>query len=123
MITGDSFRPGLLLVTDDKIFYILELTVGFETNMQNNSNRRTAKYSSLTNDLSLSYSKVVFVNLSMGTIEVVGSSCNSLLSLLHELHFDKTTTKRFIMKAMNILFDPAITFSVVETSLGLTQNF
>ena len=70
--------------------------------IQNNSDRKTAKYSSLINDLSPSYSKVVFVNLSMGAIGVMGSSCNSLLSLLHELHFDKTITKRIIMKAMNI---------------------
>ena len=88
LITGDSFRPDLLLLTDNKILNILELTVGFETNIQNNSDRKNAKYSSLINDLSPSYSKVVFVNLSMGAIGVMGSSCNSLLSLLHELHFD-----------------------------------
>ena len=38
----------------------------------------------------------------MGAIGVMGSSCNSLSSLLHELHFDKTITKRIIVKAMNI---------------------
>ena len=74
----------------------------FETNIQNNSDRKAAKYSSLINDHSLSYSKVVFVNLSMGAIGVMGSSCNSLLSLLHELYFDKAITKRIIMKTMNI---------------------
>ena len=102
MITGDSLRPDLLLLIDEKILYILELTVGFETNIQNNSDRKAAKYSSLINDLSLSYSKVVFVNLSIGAIGVMGSSCNSLLSLLQKLHFDKKITKRIIMKAMNI---------------------
>ena len=98
----DSFRPNLLLLTDNKILYILELTVGFETIKQNNSDRKTVKYSSRINDLSPSYSKVVFVNLSMGALGVMGSSCNSLLSSQHELHFDKTITKRIIMKAMNI---------------------
>jgi len=102
LITVDSFRPDLLLLIDEKMLYILELTLGFEPNIQNNSDRKAAKYSSLINDLSLSYSKVVFVNLSMGAIGVMGSSCNSLLSLLHELHFDKKITKRIIMKAMNI---------------------
>ena len=102
MITGDSLRPDLLLLIDEKILYILELTLGFETNIQNNSDRKAAKYSSLINDLSLSYSKVVFVNLSMGAIGVMGSSCNSLLSLLQDLQFDKNVTKRIIMKAMNI---------------------
>ena len=58
---------------------MLELTLGFEANIQNNTDRKAAKYSSLINNLSLSYSKVVFVNLSMGAIGVMGSSCNSLL--------------------------------------------
>ena len=48
---------------------------------------------SLVKDLSLPYSKVVFVHLSMGAIEVMVSSCNSLLSLLHELNFDKLSQK------------------------------
>ena len=72
LITGDSYRPDLLLLIDAKILYILELTVGFETNMQNNSDCKAAEYSSLINDLSLSYSKAMFVNLSMGAIGVVG---------------------------------------------------
>ena len=53
-ITGESYRPDLLLLTDKNILYILELTVGFETNIQNNSDRKATKYSSLINDLSLS---------------------------------------------------------------------
>ena len=93
LITGNSFRPDLLLLIDAKILYILELTIGFETNIQNNSDRKAAKYSSLINDLSLSCSKVVFVNILMGAIGVMGSSCNFLLSLLHELYFDKKITK------------------------------
>ena len=35
-ITGESFRSDLLR-TDKNILYILELTVGYETNMQSNS--------------------------------------------------------------------------------------
>ena len=99
-ITGESYRPDLLLLTDKNILYILELTVGFETNIQNNSDRKATKYSSLINDLSFSYSKVQFVNLSMSAIGAMGSSCISLLSLLNDLHFDKTIQKRIIMKTM-----------------------
>ena len=102
MITGDSLRPDLLLLTDDKILYILELTIGFETNIQINSNRKAAKYSSMISDLSPYYSKIIFINLSMGAIGVMDSSCISLLPLLHELHFDNSIQKRIIMKGMNI---------------------
>ena len=101
-ITGESYRPDLLLLTDKNLLYILELTVSFETNMQNNSDRKATKYSSLINDFFLSYSKVQFVNLSMSAIGAMGSSCISLLSLLNDLRFDKTIHKRIIMKNMSI---------------------
>ena len=85
------------------MLYILELAVGFETNMQNNSDRKATKYSSLIHDFSLSYSKVQFVSLSVSAIGAMGSSCNSLLFLLNDLHFDKTIfQKRIIVKAMSI---------------------
>ena len=74
LITGESFRPDLLLLTDEKILYVLEITVRFETNIQNNSDRKASKYSSLINDLSPSYSKVLFVNLSVGAVALMGSS-------------------------------------------------
>ena len=51
LIKWKSF-PLDLLPTDAKILYTLELTVGIETNIQNNSDRKAAKYSSLINDLS-----------------------------------------------------------------------
>jgi hypothetical protein len=34
VITGDSLRPDLLLVTENRCLYILELTVGYESNLQ-----------------------------------------------------------------------------------------
>ena len=38
----------------------------------------------------------------MSAIGAMGSSCNSLLSLLNDLHFDKTMQERIIVKAMSI---------------------
>ena len=90
MITGESSRPDLLMLTEDKLLYILELTIGFETNIQNNSNRKAAKYSSLLTEISLSYNKVTFINIPMGTGEAMGSSCTSFFSLLNEMNFVKT---------------------------------
>ena len=43
-ITGEEYRPDLVLTTSDKHLYILELTVGFESNLENNTNRKKAKY-------------------------------------------------------------------------------
>ena len=46
-ITGDNLRPDLLLVLPNKCLYILELTVGFESNIRKNSERKHTKYSDL----------------------------------------------------------------------------
>ena len=39
VITGDELHPDLLLTIENKLLYILELTVGFETNLKINSDR------------------------------------------------------------------------------------
>ena len=86
LITGESLRPDLLLLTDNNILYILELALGFETNMQVNGIRKANKYNRLVKDLSSTYNKVLFINLSMGALGVMGSSCDSFLSLLQDLN-------------------------------------
>ena len=40
ILTGDVYRPDLLLVTPDKSLYIVELTVGYETNLHKNVVRK-----------------------------------------------------------------------------------
>ena len=101
-ITGESFSTDLLLLKDTNILYILELTVGFETNMQSNRDRKAAKYSTLISDLSFSYRKSSFINLFMSAI---GAVVLSAIRFCHCLMFytsDKTIQKRIMTKAMNI---------------------
>ena len=80
----------------------LELTVGFESNIQINSDRKASKYSSLILDLKHTYSDVKFVNLSMSTIGIMGKSSESLLLMLDDLNLDKPTQNYLIRKVMNI---------------------
>ena len=40
IITGDDLRPDLLLTTKGNCLYTLELTIGFETNLNNNAERK-----------------------------------------------------------------------------------
>ena len=47
IITGDTLRPELLLVTADRKLFVLELTVGFETNLDINAHRKKEKYHQL----------------------------------------------------------------------------
>ena len=44
IITGNEHRPDLLLTTKDDCLYILDLTVGYETNLRNNIKRKQEKY-------------------------------------------------------------------------------
>ena len=59
LIIGDSLRPDLLLLTGNNVLYILEFTLGFETNMHVNSIRKANKYNKLLKDLSSIYNKVL----------------------------------------------------------------
>ena len=40
IVTGDSLRPGLLLISPNNCLYILDVTVGFEKNLDINSHRK-----------------------------------------------------------------------------------
>ncbi|CAB3983193.1 partial [Paramuricea clavata] len=44
VITSDDFRPDLLILTKDDCLFVLELTVGYETNLRNNIQRKYSKY-------------------------------------------------------------------------------
>ena len=65
IITGEQFRPDMLLSIANNILYIIELTVGFETNIDNNTSRKNEKYCNLIQELSSNYHKVKFVNISI----------------------------------------------------------
>ncbi len=47
IITGDAYRPDLLLITPDRCLYVVEFTVGFENNLHNNVERKKNKYKSI----------------------------------------------------------------------------
>ena len=101
-ITGDSLRPYLALVTDNSSLYIIELTVGFESNIQMNSDRKKTKYSSLISDLTPAYSEVTLVNLSMSVLVTMGKSSESLITMLDDLKLDKTASNIIVKKLRNI---------------------
>ena len=74
--TGEQFRPDMLLSTADNILYIVELTVGFKTNIDNNASRQYGKYHSLIQELSFNYHEVKFINVSISSLGIFGNSCD-----------------------------------------------
>ena len=79
-------------------------------------------YTPLLQDLSSSNNKVIFINVSMGALGVMGSSCDSFLSVLQDLSFDKVTQRRIIMKTIITLVGQHITSSAKEINHGTTLN-
>ncbi|CAB4041462.1 Hypothetical predicted protein [Paramuricea clavata] len=93
VITGDELRPDLLLTIENKTLYILELTVGFETNLKTNSDRKHEKYLTLITDQENIYDEVKFVNVSISSLGVFGESTNILFDMLHDLKYDEQCIK------------------------------
>ena len=96
LITGDSRRPDLVLVLDNASVYVLKLTVGFESNIKLNSDRKANKYHPLIGSLQKPYLTVKFVNLSMSALRIFGTSSESFLSMLTDLHFDEETKQNIL---------------------------
>ena len=82
VITGDRLRPDLLLVTENRCLYILELTIGYESNLQVNANRKRQKYLDLIKEQEADYDKVKFVNLSLSTLGVFSRSSENFDGML-----------------------------------------
>ena len=66
IVTGDNFRPDIVFLKENKL-YIIELTVGFETNIEINTQNKEKRYRPLITPLLQTY-EIVYVNLSMGAI-------------------------------------------------------
>ena len=90
------------MIAPDNSLYVLELTVGFETNIEINSNRKATKYRPLLLDLKPWYREINFVTISMGALGILESSSDSLLQMMKELGIDNSTQTVMSEKIMNI---------------------
>ena len=74
-----KYCPDLLFLIQPKCLYVLELTVGFESNLKNNAVRKKEKYLNLINEMSRNYRCVRFVNLSMSSLGIFSDECSTFL--------------------------------------------
>ena len=82
-------RPDLLIALQTKCIYILELTIGYESNLQNNATRKRQKYENLIREQQKHYEKVKFVNLSISSLGVFSGSSLGFIEMLKDLKFDE----------------------------------
>ena len=68
LVTGDGLHPDMLISTPSNTLYVLQSSVGFEPNLDNNADRKFTKYRYILKDLTSKYRHVKFVNLSIGSL-------------------------------------------------------
>ena len=98
IITGDDQRPDLLLTDKRNSMYVLELTVGFEPNIEKNAKRKNDKYKELLKSMKKDYTSITFINLSMGALGIIGKDSTNLHKLLKATYMDKSSITYCIKK-------------------------
>ena len=78
----------------DKIC-VVELTVGFETNIAKNCKRKAIRYKDLCCSLKQRFGNVKYLNMSMGAIGMIGNECEDFSGFLDE-HMELESTQRII---------------------------
>ena len=82
--------------------YVIESTVGFESNLNNNAVRKKEKYLNLIKEMSRNYRCVKFVNLSMSSFGVFSDECSTFLDMMNDIDIDKKQQLYIIKKMINI---------------------
>ena len=92
----------MLLLTTENTLCVAELTVGHESNLENNSIRKKQKYSKLVKELKDHYKSVIFINISMSCLGVFANESRSLLTMFDKIGFDKKQ-QDFCVKRMTTI--------------------
>ena len=82
---------------------MLELTVGFETNLNINAQRKRDEYQHLLQDLKSQFSLVKFVNLSVSCLGIFGRSADSFIDMCKDLDVNQNHLRFIIKKTSNII--------------------
>ena len=82
IITGAEMRPNLLIILDRSEMFVVELAIGFESNIAKNEVRKRNKYKNLTQPLKSSYDQVKYINLSLRACGIIGKGSKPFFDLL-----------------------------------------
>ena len=104
IITGEAYRPDLLLSISNECLYIVELTVGYESNLYNNVKRKQSKYSEIIREQNEKFKSVKFVNLSISSLGVFANECSTFIEMLHDLGLIYNHEKYLIRRIATIAF-------------------
>ena len=98
VITQTENCPDIIVIQNESTIFLVELTVGFETNIDN-TKPKANKYKKMLKSLENKFEKVNFINLSIGTLGIVGVHSN-VTNLLKALGFQQQKITYLIKKIM-----------------------
>ena len=101
IISGDEQRPDMIIKRNNDL-WILELSVGFETNLEKNRNAKNLRFNTLIQRLKTTYRKVKFFNLRLGAIGVYFKSQGTFADLLCDLELEKAHSSYVLSKISNV---------------------
>lgn len=102
IITLTSQWLGIVLVDINKL-YVIELTIGFETQITINAERK--KYEQLSRQWSYYYDEVKNFNISVRVLELIGKYCQELCNLIEYL--TNKQTRNYIMNEISVSCIPS----------------
>ena len=114
----------MLLSIGKTTLYVIELSVGFETNINVNTERKRVKYNQLTRDLLSEYHDVRFINLPLSALGIFGNSCGPFIDMLKELDFEKPHINFAVQKLTTIIIGSTYyIFCMRNKPWGLTLTY
>ena len=87
----------MIVILNESTIFVLELTVGFENNIEINIKRKRVKYEEMLKHLDRRFLKVNFINLSMGTLGIVGVN-TQITNMLTALGFNQQEITYLVKK-------------------------
>ena len=102
IITGNSFRPDLIVEMSTRHLVVIELTVGYETNLEKNYVRKKEKYKILIDNLKNKYCSVKYVNLSMGSIGTIFKESRTIENTFHAIGMEEHVYAYLVKRIIEI---------------------
>ena len=90
---------NIIVTENESTIFVLELTVGFETNIDLNTKRKAKKYKEMLKSLENEFEKVIFFSQSMGGLCIVGAH-RCITNMLKALGFQQREIAYLIKKIM-----------------------
>ena len=92
----------IIFIIQSKCLYVLELTVAFKSNLNNNAVPKEEKYLKLIKEMSRNYRCVKFVNLSLSSLGVFSHEYFTFLAMMNDIGINKKQQLYIIKKMINI---------------------